>query len=175
MRAGYGNQALYTLGKHSTTHLDPLVLVWVKALTPYVQKASGEKSPGYLEGMSIKIGEAKLWDMCCGVCLGSGESEEGPTVTGPAVAACQPQTWWGAGEINASICPGLGRKRTTQPVNPLLAGSAAPAGSWDSRPWPLAPEQPGRSSSLCTFLGFRLPLLAPCLPLLTQPSGAGNV
>jgi hypothetical protein len=41
--------------------------------------------------MSIKMGEAKAGKMCYGVCLRSEESEEGPTVTGPVVAVCQPQ------------------------------------------------------------------------------------
>lgn len=40
---------------------------------------------------------------------------------------------------------------------PLLAASAAPAGTRDSRPGPLAPEQPVRGRGLCTFLGFRPP------------------
>lgn len=76
--------------------------------------------------------------MCCRVCLGSKGSEEGP------------HSYWAGGDcrLASDMVRGLGRPALASGVDlgegellsqliPLLAGSAAPAGTWDSRPWPL--------------------------------------
>jgi hypothetical protein len=86
------------------------------------------------------------------------------------MVAGQHGAWQGAGETGdgTSLWHWPEGRWFAQPslLIPLLAGLAAPAGTWNRGLWPPAPGQYGGGSGLCTFLGFRLP---PPRPLPTPP------